>query len=97
MIVAFFLVCQLFFLKLPKRKLIKIGVGVLFTYVGFGVVALVAMTPLITIQLLGFRAIVSGRVKERKAMERMLDAVMNRLEDKFATIRNGKGISFAVP
>ncbi len=40
----------------------------------FGVVALVAMTPLITIQLLGFRAIVSGRVKERKAMERMLDA-----------------------
>ena len=40
----------------------------------FGVVALVAMTPLITIQLLGFRAIVSNRVKERKAMQKMLGA-----------------------
>ena len=40
----------------------------------FGVVALVAMTPLITIQLLGFRAIVSSRVKERRAMKRILDA-----------------------
>jgi len=40
----------------------------------FGVVALVAMTPLITIQLLGFRAIVSTRVKERRAMKRILDA-----------------------
>ena len=40
----------------------------------FGVVALVAMTPLITIQLLGFRAIVSNRVKERRAMKRILDA-----------------------
>ena len=29
--------------------------------------------------------------------EDMVDAVMNRLEDKFSTIRNGKGISFAVP
>jgi hypothetical protein len=40
----------------------------------FGVVALVAMTPLITIQLLGFRAIVSNRVKERLAMKRILGA-----------------------
>ena len=40
----------------------------------FGVVALVAMTPLITIQLLGFRAIVSNRVKERRAMQKILDA-----------------------
>ena len=40
----------------------------------FGVVSLVAMTPLITIQLLGFRALVSGRVKERRAMQRILDA-----------------------
>ena len=40
----------------------------------FGVVALVAMTPLITIQLLGFRAIVGKQVKERKAMRRILDA-----------------------
>ena len=29
--------------------------------------------------------------------EDMMDTVMNTLEDKFATIRNGKGISFAVP
>jgi hypothetical protein len=40
----------------------------------FGVVALVAMTPLITIQLLGFKAIVEKRVKERRAMKRILDA-----------------------
>ena len=40
----------------------------------FGVVALVAMAPLITIQLLGFRAIISNRVKERRAMKRILDA-----------------------
>ena len=40
----------------------------------FGVVALVAMTPLITIQLLGFRSIIDQRVKERRAMKRILDA-----------------------
>ena len=40
----------------------------------FGVVALVAMAPLITIQLLGFRAIVSNKVKEKLAMKRILDA-----------------------
>ena len=40
----------------------------------FGVVALVAMTPLITIQVLGFRAMISQRVQERRAMKRILDA-----------------------
>ena len=40
----------------------------------FGVVALVAMTPLITIQLLGFRSIMERRVKERIAMKKILDA-----------------------
>ena len=40
----------------------------------FGVVALVAMAPLIAIQLLGFKAIVSNKVKERRAMKRILDA-----------------------
>ena len=40
----------------------------------FGVVALVAMTPLITIQLLGFRSIMDRRVKERRAMKRIMDA-----------------------
>ncbi len=29
--------------------------------------------------------------------EDMTDAVMNQLEDKFETIKNGKGIAFAVP
>ncbi len=40
----------------------------------FGVVALVAMTPLITIQLLGFRSIMDRHVKERRAMKKILDA-----------------------
>ena len=40
----------------------------------FGVVAVVAMTPLITIQLLGFKAIVSNRVREKRAMKRILGA-----------------------
>ena len=40
----------------------------------FGVVALVAMTPLITIQLLGFRGIIAERLNERRAMKRILDA-----------------------
>ncbi len=39
---------------------------------GFGVVALVAMAPLITIQLLGFKAILSNKIKERRAMKRIL-------------------------
>ena len=41
---------------------------------GFGVVALVAMAPLITIQLLGFRGIIAERRAERRAMKRILDA-----------------------
>jgi len=40
----------------------------------FGVVALVAMAPLITIQLLGFRAVIDAQIKERRAMKRILDA-----------------------
>ncbi len=40
----------------------------------FGLVAMVAMTPLITIQTLGFRAVVAKRVKEKIAMKRILDA-----------------------
>ena len=40
----------------------------------FGVVALVAMTPLITIQLLGFRSIIEKKVRERRAMKQILDA-----------------------
>ena len=40
----------------------------------FGVVALVAMAPLITIQLLGFRGVVAERVSEKRAMKKILDA-----------------------
>lgn len=40
----------------------------------FGIVAMVAMTPLITIQLLGFRAITARKVKQRIALKRILDA-----------------------
>jgi hypothetical protein len=40
----------------------------------FGVVAVVAMTPLITIQLLGFKAIIVQRIKERRAMQKILGA-----------------------
>ncbi len=40
----------------------------------FGLVAMVAMTPLISIQSLGFKAIVTRRVKEKIAMKRILDA-----------------------
>lgn len=40
----------------------------------FGIVAMVAMTPLITIQLLGFRAITASKVKEKIIMKRILDA-----------------------
>lgn len=40
----------------------------------FGIVAMVAMTPMITIQLLGFRAIMTKRVREKIAMRRILNA-----------------------
>ena len=40
----------------------------------FGIVAMVAMTPLITIQLLGFRAIVAKNVRNRVAQRRIISA-----------------------
>ncbi len=40
----------------------------------FGVVAMVAMTPLITIQSLGFKAVVSERVRRRIALSRIMSA-----------------------
>ncbi len=39
-----------------------------------GIVAMVAMTPLITIQLLGFRAVLHKKVRDRIAMKRILTA-----------------------
>ena len=47
------------------------------------------------VELLGLephKAVILSVVRED-----MVDAIMNCLEDKFATIRNGKGVSFAVP
>lgn len=43
-------------------------------YSAFGIVAMVAMTPLITIQILGFKAVVSWKVRRRAAMNRILSA-----------------------
>ena len=40
----------------------------------FGIVAMVAMTPLITIQLLGFRAVISRNVRNRIAQRRIVSA-----------------------
>lgn len=40
----------------------------------FGVVAMVAMTPLITIQALGFKAVMSAKVRQRITMKRILSA-----------------------
>ena len=47
------------------------------------------------VELLGLephKAVIFSVVRED-----LVDTVMNCLEDKFSTIRNGKGISFAVP
>ena len=40
----------------------------------YGVVAMVAMTPLITIQLLGFKAVMANKVREKITMRRILEA-----------------------
>jgi hypothetical protein len=40
----------------------------------FGLVAMVAMAPLITIQLLGFKAVATKHVKEKAAMKRILSS-----------------------
>ncbi|MBP3684557.1 MAG: hypothetical protein J6J12_06295 [Oscillospiraceae bacterium] len=47
------------------------------------------------VELLGLephKAVIVSVVRED-----MVDTIMNTLEDKFATIRNGKGVAFAVP
>ena len=41
---------------------------------GFGIVAMVAMIPLITIQLLGFKAVVAAEARRRITMKRILSA-----------------------
>ena len=49
------------------------GDGSILSY-AFGIVAMVAMTPLITIQILGFKAIVSRFFRNRNMMRRIQDA-----------------------
>jgi hypothetical protein len=43
-------------------------------YDAFGLVAMVAMAPLITIQLLGFRAILMNKIRAKIATDRILNA-----------------------
>ena len=47
---------------------------VVSTAFAFGIVAMVAMTPLITIQVLGFKAIATNKLKNRMMMRRIQDA-----------------------
>ena len=47
------------------------------------------------VELLGLephKAVILSVVRED-----MMDTIMNTLEDKFSTIRNGKGVAFAIP
>ncbi len=65
---------------LTSSFILPFAVGVCFVLQGeakimtdaFGIVAMVAMTPLITIQSLGFKAIVTRKVREKIAMNRIL-------------------------
>ncbi len=67
---------------LTSTFILPFSVGVCCTLQGegsvlslaFGIVAMVAMTPLITIQLLGFQAVMRQRVRDRIAMRRILSA-----------------------
>lgn len=67
---------------LTSSFILPMAVGVCFALRGeseimelaFGVVAMVAMTPLITIQVLGFRAVFAAWMREKIAMKRILDA-----------------------
>ena len=67
---------------LTSGFILPLSIGVCYALSGqdaimsnaFGIVAMVAMTPLITIQLLGFRAIMTSNMRKRIAMKRILSA-----------------------
>lgn len=67
---------------LTSGFILPLAIGVCYTLQGesailscaFGIVAMVAMTPLITIQLLGFRAVFTRNMRSRIAMKRILSA-----------------------
>lgn len=50
-----------------------LGEGEIYSF-AYGVVAMVAMTPLITIQILGFKAVMSSKVRAKITMKRILAA-----------------------
>ena len=67
---------------LTSSFLLPLAIGACVTAAGpervmenaFGIVAMVAMAPLITIQVMGFRAIVAGKVRRTIMMKHILDA-----------------------
>ena len=67
---------------LTSTFILPLAIGVCTTLSGvdgvlnfaFGIVAMVAMTPLITIQALGFRAIVADKMREKATMRRILSS-----------------------
>jgi hypothetical protein len=61
-----------FILPLAVGACVALGGNVMAD--AFGLVAMVAMTPLISIQLLGFKAIVTQKIRDKIAMRRILDS-----------------------
>ncbi len=67
---------------LTSSFILPFAIGACYTLQGadkimsdaFGVVAMVAMTPLITIQILGFRAVVARKVRNKIALRAILDS-----------------------
>lgn len=72
---------------LSSTFILPLIIGFCSTYLGdnqvlnlaFGVVSMIAMTPLITIQLLGFSAVATSFVKNRITMNRILSADDNQI------------------
>jgi len=60
--------------------ILPLAIGACYTFSGsarvltdaFGIVAMVAMTPLITIQLLGFKSVLQKKMRKSIAMKRIL-------------------------
>jgi len=63
-----------FILPLLSGVCVAVGKGSEALELAFGVVSMVALTPLISIQLLGFRAITTRKVKSKLEIKRITDA-----------------------
>lgn len=67
---------------LTSGFILPLSIGVCYALQGessimtlaFGIVAMVAMTPLITIQILGFKSVITNQMRKRIAMKRILNA-----------------------